>query len=274
MGAFSTEPSQEATAAWLTSPERRAALVIAHPAHEIRVLHWMMLTRPRAYVLTQGARSGRDGTRRQASERMIAALGSSVAPWGGAWDKDLYASVMAGDSAPFIALTDELTLDLIAQETDLVVADGWQYYNLAHDLAHLMARIAALRASTALKRDIVLVDYPVVPDELAPNATPGRALATFELTADHVAQKRAAIVAIPDIAHEAMEIEKTEGERAHAREVLQQPLPLSQLLAPPAAKPHYESFGEERVAAGIYKDVVRWSHVSKVCNALAMHYGL
>ncbi|MBN8605935.1 MAG: hypothetical protein J0L81_03380 [Caulobacterales bacterium] len=274
MGAFSTEPSQEATAAWLTSPERRAALVIAHPAHEIRVLHWLMLTRPRAYVLTQGARSGHDGTRRQASDRMIAALGACVAPWGGAWDKDIYNFVMKGDAAPFIALTDELTLDLIARETDLVVADGWQYYNLAHDLTHLMARIAALRASTALKREIVLVDYPVVPDELAPHATHGRAIATLELTADHVAQKRAAITAIPDIAHEAMEIEQTEGDLAHAREVLQQPLPLEQLLATPSAKPHYESFGEERVAAGIYKDVVRWSHVSAICNALAKHYGL
>ena len=60
----------------------------------------------------------------------------------------------------------------------------------------------------------------------------------------------------------------------HAREVFQQPLPLGQLLAPPSAKPHYESFGEERVAAGIYTDVVRWSHVSAICNALAKHYGL
>lgn len=234
----------------------------------------MTLTRARAYMLTQGARSGRDGTRRQASAHMIAACGGSVAPWGGAWDKDLYNAVMSGDATPFLNLTDALTEDFVKHEIDLVVADAWQYYNLAHDLAHVMARIAALRAGRQLGRDIVLVDYPVVPGDLAPNAEHGLALATLELNPEHVAQKRAFITAIPDIAHEAIEIEETEGERAHAHEILQEPLPLQLLLAAPKAKPHYEAFGEERVKAGIYKDVVRWSHVSRICNALADRYGL
>ena len=60
--------------------------------------------------------------------------------------------------------------DFVRREIDLVVMDAWQYYNVAHDLTHLMARMAAERASAQLGRRIPVVDYPTVPDELAPGA--------------------------------------------------------------------------------------------------------
>ena len=41
--------------------QRKAALIVAHPGHELRVHHWMELARPLVLVLTDG--SGRQGNR-------------------------------------------------------------------------------------------------------------------------------------------------------------------------------------------------------------------
>src|SRR5207253_5484219 len=35
-------------------PGGRAALVIAHPGHELRVYHWLRLARPSVFILTDG----------------------------------------------------------------------------------------------------------------------------------------------------------------------------------------------------------------------------
>src|SRR6266699_30347 len=48
-----------------TFPGRRAALVIAHPGHELRVHAWVELAQPLAFVLTDG--SGHTGQSRLAS---------------------------------------------------------------------------------------------------------------------------------------------------------------------------------------------------------------
>lgn len=154
---------------WLTDPARRAALVIAHPAHEIRVLHWLSRVRPHVYILTQGSRSGADSARRQASELLIEAQGASIAKtWGGAWDRDLYDMLLDGRYEKLLQWADELTADFIARAVDLVVADSWQHYNVAHDITYALARLAVQSARRALGRDITLVTYPVLPPALAP----------------------------------------------------------------------------------------------------------
>jgi hypothetical protein len=35
-------------------PDGKAALVVAHPGHELRVFHWLRLARPCVFVLTDG----------------------------------------------------------------------------------------------------------------------------------------------------------------------------------------------------------------------------
>ena len=121
--------------AWVSDPNRRAALVIAHPAHEVRILRWLSLVRPHVYILTQGSRSGADSTRRAASERLIETHGATVEKdWAGAWDRDLYDMLLDGNYAPLLEWADQLTDDFIAREVDLVVSDSWQHYNVAHEL--------------------------------------------------------------------------------------------------------------------------------------------
>src|SRR5206468_10486420 len=59
-----------------TLPGRRAALVIAHPGHELRVHAWVELAQPLAFVLTDG--SGHTGQSRLAStSRLLDQTGAS-----------------------------------------------------------------------------------------------------------------------------------------------------------------------------------------------------
>jgi len=46
----------------MLSPAKKAALVIAHPGHELRVFRWLELTQPQVSVFTDGA--GRSGESR------------------------------------------------------------------------------------------------------------------------------------------------------------------------------------------------------------------
>lgn len=234
----------------------------------MRVLQWLSQTRARTFILTQGSRSGNDTARRRASEQLIASCGGAVADWGGVWDKDFYQLVLKGEAAPFVQWTDELAEDFVRREVDLVVTDAWQYYNVAHDLTHLMARLAAERASAVLGREIAFLDYLVVPDELTPGAPPARVVATLQLDAQQAAAKHAAVAAVADVAGEAAEIEDVEGADSYAREVFREPLALSALLETPAQKPLYEQFGEQRVKSNIYFNVIRWQHVFAICQAV------
>jgi hypothetical protein len=264
----STSSSNTALADWAADPARRAALVIAHPAHELRLLQWLSRVRPHVYTLTQGSRSGVNPERRRASDHLIASCGGTVSPWGYAWDRDLYGHLLEGDPSHFIRWARELENDFVRREVDLVVADAWQFYNVAHDLTHHMARLAARRAAARLGREIVLLDYPVLPESLAPGSPAATEIAEIRLSAAQVADKRALIASVPDIAGEAAELETHEGGDCHAREILRQPPALTTLLARPTETPLYEQFGEQRVQSNIYFNVIRWTHVYAICQSL------
>jgi len=253
--------------AWLTSSGRRAALVIAHPAHEMRILNWVCQVRPRVYILTSGSRSQRDHSRYRASAKLIAECGGVLAgDWGAILDRDLYDFLLEAAAEPFHNWCDSLTRAFIEAEIDVVLADAWQNYNVAHDLTHVMARLAVTAASAQTGRHIEFLEFPVVPDSLCA-AAPRAPEATFTLDESAIERKRAAVASYPDIAREAADIESAEGEGMLTREVVRAAPPWRH-LAEPVSPPLYERFGEERVSAGTYGEVIRWRHVAHICDAL------
>src|SRR5688500_19310283 len=90
------------------STDARAALIVAHPGHELRVYGWLETARPRVYVLTDG--SGRSQRSRAAStDAVLEAAGASR---GGVYarltDAELYAAILDHDHKLFIGLADQL----------------------------------------------------------------------------------------------------------------------------------------------------------------------
>lgn len=211
--------------------------------------------------------------RREASGALASRLGCRTAQvWNGAPDTAIYASLIAQEHTPFFDWVSALAADLVERGVELVVTDAWQYYNIAHDLTHLMARVAAAEAGARMGRDILVLEYPVVPAALAPTAPEVEAYCSKALTADVGAVKREAAHGFPGVEAEVAEIEELEAARAYGVEHFFTPAPVAVLRAPPADKPPYEVYGEARVAAGLYKDVLRWRHAAPLIRALADRY--
>ncbi len=243
------------------------ALVIAHPGHELRLAAWVRAARPRIFIIAKGSRAGRSEARIEASRKLAANLHAKTGePFGAAYDTDLYAWVLAGDPAPFAAMTDRLRDQFIDQKMTLVVTDAWQNYNPVHDLTHLMARVAAAEAGLQMGRVIDCVDYPVVLGGLA-HAPIGPEWSRISLDPNQVATKLSLALRYPEIADDLsgfMEV----GLDSLAVEALHALLPMAALAPSEAAPPWYEVYGEGRVREGVYSSVLRWRHMLPIVTPL------
>jgi hypothetical protein len=245
----------------------RAALVAAHPGHECRVLGWCQRALPHIFVLTNGGGSGaRLPFAWSLAERIGATPGSL---FGRHTDESIYDALLAGDAALFLEWTAALSDALFDLAPDLVVVDGWQMYNVSHDLAHVMTRVAAARASVRLKRDIEVVEFDVVPRGLAAPGLPGEEAFRLELSEAEFARKRNAALAYPDMGRDLQELLALEGWPAQHLEVFRCPRKLNELIAPIDFSPPYERHGTQRVAAGLYDVVIRWNdHVRPIAASI------
>ena len=137
-----------------------AALVIAHPGHELRVHGWMARTRPVVFVLTDG--SGRTGRSRiESTTRVLAALGAARgAVYGRFSDREIYRALMERETARFVALASEIAAAFATLATAEVAGDALEGYNPTHDLCrHLID--AAVGMSRASGREITNYDFPL-----------------------------------------------------------------------------------------------------------------
>src|SRR5882762_8530404 len=105
-------------------PNGRAALVIAHPGHELRVYQWLRLTRPLCFVLTDG--SGRSGkSRLDSTTKLLEQNGAQPGSiYGRLTDHAFYADILKGEFKLFIDLAAELARELMQQEIGYVVGDA------------------------------------------------------------------------------------------------------------------------------------------------------
>lgn len=253
----------------LLDPAVRSALVIAHPAHEVRVYNWLSRLKPTAYLFTTGSRNGTDRSRFEASKSVIRDAGASVgAAWNGVEDRVVYRWLLSSDHTPFVEHTMRLAEAFEASGVQVVVTDSWQLYNVAHDIVHVMTRTAAQVASERLRRDIAVVDYPVVPFTMVPQAPRGTHVLDLDLSEADYAAKCEAMRRIPLIAEEVAEIVRVEGKGALKAESFSLPVEVDNFDSAPPTRPYYEQYGEDRVRDGRYQDVIRWHDVASAVAAV------
>lgn len=125
---------------------RKAALVIAHPGHELRLLGWVNAAKPEVSILTDG--SGRSGVPRlESSRRLLAKRDVSRGPLFPAMsDRAFYQAILEPESHVFTDIVNTLAQSFVKNNTDLVVCDALEGFNPTHDLCHVIAGAAALAA--------------------------------------------------------------------------------------------------------------------------------
>jgi hypothetical protein len=147
-------------------PER-AALVVAHPGHELLVHGWLEATLPRVCVLTDG--SGRtQRSRLDSTTRVLEAVGAVPGPiYGPMTDIELYTAVIDFDHKPFLRVVDELASMLLREEIECVAGDAEEGYNPAHDICRLVINAAIRLVNRTNRWQIANYDFTLV-------APPGR----------------------------------------------------------------------------------------------------
>ncbi|MGH7268102.1 MAG: hypothetical protein ACREMB_25065, partial [Candidatus Rokuibacteriota bacterium] len=150
-------------------PAGRAALVIAHPGHELRVHGWLERTRPVVFVLTDGSGAGaasRLPSTTALLERAAAVPGSI---FGRLTDAALYSALLERRSSGFLALLEELVRELAALDVSMVAGDAVEGYNPAHDLTRYLIDAAVRTLRTRYRRGVLNCAFPLTgpPDAAA-----------------------------------------------------------------------------------------------------------
>ena len=248
---------------------KRAALVIAHPGHELRVHHWLETARPLVFVLTDG--SGRTAQSRLAStSKILAQTGATPGLiFGRFTDASLYAALLGGQREVILSLLDELADALIAFQIDFVAGDALEGYNPSHDLCRHLIGAAVELARRRSHREISNYDFLLTgrPDE-CPVEHRHHAIKLF-LDVAALERKLAAAQGYPELLHELNEAVRQFGVNPFTTEWLR-PVDNRTGLQPAENEiPFYETYGEKQKAAGHYQHVIRLSeHLLPLARAM------
>jgi hypothetical protein len=245
-----------------------AALVIAHPGHELRIYGWLERERPEVFVLTDG--SGSAGQSRLSStvellRRAGARPGSLFGRFG---DRELYEVILEGRIEVLTGLARELAEALIERGVDTVAADAIEGFNPSHDVCRLLTDAAVALARRRTGRAIASYDFLL---EGRPDADLGNSsgFLRLELEAGALERKLAAARSYPEMAHEVERALERHGAAAFRVECLRAADPEVDVETLVEEPPYYEAYGERQVAAGRYSRVLRFrEHFLPLARAL------
>ncbi|MFL6542826.1 MAG: hypothetical protein ACJ8I9_06640 [Chthoniobacterales bacterium] len=255
--------------------QQRAALVIAHPGHELRVHRWLEIARPSVFVLTDG--SGRSGRSRLAATRnVINAAGARIGPVYGLWtDHGIYHAIRRQEVDELVQLAKTLASELLAAGIDYVVADAVEGYNPSHDICRyivdaVVEYLAQVGERSVQSYEFLLVGRPdVCPDELQD------ASLCVQLDPAATARKIAAARGYAELKSEVDAAVAQFGESVFGTEYLLPAEPARSLARFRNRRPYYETYGEQQVAAGHYDEPIRYTtHVEPLVYAVRRELGL
>ncbi len=249
--------------------DRNAALVVAHPAHELRLIGWLEAAKPTVYALTDG-RGRRNMPRADRSARLVRSLGCRQGDlFGELTDSGIYASLLRHDHDGLLRVVDRLSNSFVRDRIDMVVVDAHEDAFLSHDVLNAIVRAAVLAASARLGTPIACYDYALEHDPRSCSEEQTDGAIWMRLTPEQLGRKLEAARSYEEVRLEVEEAFGSYGEAAFATECLR---PLRDLgtIRRPSEKPIYELHGEQMVREGHYAQVVRFaSHVVPLMERLA-----
>lgn len=249
------------------SLDRRAALVIAHPGHELRVYHWLGLVSPRVFILTDG--SGHAGkSRLERTTSILNSLGAGPGSiYGRLTDVEVYSAILHGDIDLFVGIAGKLARALVDNQIEYVVGDAIEGYNPVHDVCRLLINAAVKKAcqmGSCLDNFDVLMAYKLA--DYDPATMPDAI--TIDADERMQSQKLQAARDYPELAVDVNRILAQEGIDSLRTEYLR-PVSEDSYKVVSKERPYYEVYGEQQVAAGRYQQVIRYrEHVLPIAGGL------
>jgi hypothetical protein len=254
---------------------RRAALVMGHPGHELKVFGWITAHHPRVYVLTDG--SGQNGVSRlSATENLLAQLGAERGEvFGAATDAEIYEAILEQRISFFLNILDAFTESFVSHSIDFVAGDLSEGFNPTHDLCRELIDAAVVLAQRTRKVSIANYGFSLTEGESSYKPSHDRDCMHLSLDHDLLGRKLQAARSYAELHGEVQSAIQHYGEEYFGVECLKK----INLTAPPpwaeSGKPHYERCGEERKAEGKYASVIRYrEHIVPIVTAIREHAGI
>jgi hypothetical protein len=252
----------------MLSPDKKTALVIGHPGHELRVFHWLEVMQPAVFVFTDG--SGRTGRSRLPSTTRILdqAGASSGLFYGPLTDAAAYAAILDQDFELFGGLMRSLAGYLINEEISFVAGDALEGYNPTHDVCRLVIGAAVEMAHRATGRAVENFEFLLTGKADSCGTWEDDRAIRLELDDDAFARKMAVARSYTELESEVKEAITLNRLDAFHVECLRRVSNSPPVFAADH-KPYYEQYGEQQVSSGHYYQVIRYrEHLMPLAEAL------
>jgi hypothetical protein len=246
----------------------RAALVIAHPGHELRVHGWVSQYLPRTYVITDG--SGHSGVSRLGStQTVLCDLGSEPGEVFGRFsDREIYDAIREHDSALFQGLVDSLAHSFILHDVRTVAGDAIEWFNPTHDICRMLINAAVDVVRLSSGRQIANYEFCLTEWEQGCEENHDDRCWHLHLEHDRLDHKLEAACNYVELKDEVEQALANRGKDYFRLECLKR-VPVAAPIVVPLTKPHYEICGEKRVIDGTYHSVIRYEqHIAPLQRAL------
>lgn len=244
-----------------------AAVIVAHPGHELLIYHWIERHQPLYCCLTDG--SGGSATSRLASStRLLERVGATPGPLYGRYpDKDVYRLLLDRRVDVFIGLAKELAAVLTSAGVDCVAGDAVEGFNPVHDVCRILVDGAVAMVRERTGRVIRNYDFVLdAPPDGCPDPLRDGAL-VLRLDEAALGRKTTAALAYPEMRDEVQAALERFGRQAFAVECLRPARTMTARFDREA--PTYEGSGQIRVNEGLYREIIRYrEHVFPVLRAI------
>ncbi|NUS22541.1 MAG: hypothetical protein HOQ25_22590 [Mesorhizobium sp.] len=222
-------------------------LILAHPGHELRIHHWLEISKPRVYLLTDGS-GGRQSPRTEYSRHIVEAAGGTPGSvFGDIPDAAWYSALLADDQTFFLDVFARISADIDRTDEVQIVSDAVDGYNPVHDLAFVFGSALNRLLQKTRKGHQQLCSAAV------PNV-PGTVRVEIELDRTARARKKAAIEDYTPLADEARLILARDPDcLSRERLITQDPDWTVQT-------PEWERIGRDRVSKGLYAHCITYEN--------------
>ncbi len=249
---------------------KKIALIIGHPGHELRIFRFLEIYQPRVTVLTDG--SGNTGAPRTPNTiKILQQCGCSLSPIMGHFtDKEIYRIILTQDVAAVIALAENILADLIANDIDIIIGDAMEGFNPTHDLCRYLINI--LVPVYAKRKNTTIPNYDFLLDSMLTAASATEAI-SIPLTSEDFNRKREAALGYTELAYEYEHALAKYGTDVFKTEYLQEvkPVPIAQQWKD--SVPFYEKYASAKIKEGIYQQAITFNdHLLPLMQAVTDHF--
>ncbi len=255
-----------------SSSNARAALVIAHPGHELLVHGWLELVRPCVFVLTDG--SGRTNEPRlDTTTKILNEIGAKPGSiYGRLSDRAAYSAILNREFDLFIRLAKELADAFTAERIDYVAGDAAEGYSPTHDVCRLIINTAVRITNQSRGSGVANFEFPLVSPPIANLAALHREDIWLQLEEKAFARKMASAKGYTSLTSEVSAALSRASADAYRIECLHRVDGISDTRGWDGERPFYEDYGEKQVTAGYYQRVLRYhDHLEPLAEALSCY---